>query len=120
MRRLTVLLMAAGLLLLLLAPAASAQDLDCKDFPSQAAAQAALEQDPSDPNGLDADNDGQACESFDYGPAPATPPAPAPSTVQGGQELPFTGPSSRLPAAGAVLLALGVVAVLAFRHRPQH
>ncbi len=36
---------------------------NCKDFVSQADAQAVLRVDPSDPNGLDADNDGIACES---------------------------------------------------------
>jgi hypothetical protein len=41
-------------------------DLDCADFPSQAAAQRELEKDLSDPNNLDADDDGQACEVFDY------------------------------------------------------
>jgi hypothetical protein len=45
---------------------ASAADLDCKDFPSQAAAQADLVAHPSDPNGLDADHDGQACENYVY------------------------------------------------------
>jgi hypothetical protein len=45
-----------------------AQDagLNCADFPSQAAAQREYERDRSDPNNLDADNDGQACEDFDY------------------------------------------------------
>jgi len=115
MRRLTVLLGAAALLLVL-APAAFAADLDCKDFPNQAAAQAALEQDPSDPNNLDADNDGQACESFNYGASGA--PAGGSSEAE---QLPRTGPGSdRLPYAGAVLLVLGVVAVVAFRYRPQH
>src|SRR5215213_10664396 len=42
-------------------------DLNCEDFPSQAAAQREYERDRSDPNNLDADNDGQACEVFDYG-----------------------------------------------------
>src|SRR5215216_3387905 len=42
-------------------------DLNCKDFPSQAAAQREYQRDRSDPNNLDADNDGQACEDFDYG-----------------------------------------------------
>jgi len=42
-------------------------DLNCADFPSQAAAQREYERDRSDPNNLDADNDGQACEDFDYG-----------------------------------------------------
>jgi len=38
-------------------------DLNCSDFPSQAAAQAHLRADPSDPDRLDADHDGIACES---------------------------------------------------------
>ncbi len=37
--------------------------VNCADFATPAAAQAALDADPSDPNGLDADNDGIACES---------------------------------------------------------
>lgn len=41
-------------------------DLDCEDFASQQEAQAAYNQDTSDPNGLDADDDGLACEDFDY------------------------------------------------------
>lgn len=43
------------------------QDRDCADFSSQAEAQDALDDDPSDPERLDADDDGLACESFDYG-----------------------------------------------------
>ena len=39
---------------------------DCADYDSQADAQAALRQDPSDPNVLDEDNDGVACETYDY------------------------------------------------------
>ncbi len=42
-------------------------DLDCADFSSQAEAQREYEKDPqNDPNNLDADDDGQACEDFDY------------------------------------------------------
>jgi hypothetical protein len=41
----------------------ASEDLDCSDRSSQAEAQAVYEQDPSDPNGLDADGDGKACES---------------------------------------------------------
>src|SRR5215217_3555530 len=42
-------------------------ELNCKDFPSQAAAQREYDKHPQDdPNNLDADNDGQACEDFDY------------------------------------------------------
>jgi hypothetical protein len=36
---------------------------NCSDFPSQAAAQAELRRNPSDPSRLDADDDGVACES---------------------------------------------------------
>ena len=38
---------------LLLAPAAYAQEINCDDFPNQAAAQQELREDPSDPEGLD-------------------------------------------------------------------
>jgi excalibur calcium-binding domain-containing protein len=41
-------------------------DLDCRDFSSQAQAQQVLDRDHSDPNRLDADHDGVACESYDY------------------------------------------------------
>jgi len=45
-------------------PASTAgNDKDCADFATQAQAQAVLDADSSDPNGLDADNDGVACES---------------------------------------------------------
>lgn len=36
---------------------------NCVNYPSQAAAQAALRSNPADPNGLDADRDGIACEN---------------------------------------------------------
>jgi len=39
---------------------------DCGDSNSQAEAQAELQRDLSDPSGLDDDNDGQACEDYDY------------------------------------------------------
>jgi hypothetical protein len=44
-------------------------DLDCADFDSQEEAQNELEDDPSDPNNLDEDNDGTACESLSDGSA---------------------------------------------------
>jgi Excalibur calcium-binding domain len=44
----------------------STRDRDCADFDSQAEAQAVLDDDPSDPERLDADDDGIACESFGY------------------------------------------------------
>lgn len=45
------------------ASTAHAKDLNCDDFGSQAAAQANLNNNPGDPNGLDTDGDGVACES---------------------------------------------------------
>ena len=45
---------------------------DCSGYPSQAAAQAALRADPSDPNNLDPDDDGIACEN-NPGPYDRTP-----------------------------------------------
>ena len=39
-------------------------DRDCRDFSSQKEAQAAYDSRPGDPERLDADNDGIACESY--------------------------------------------------------
>jgi endonuclease YncB( thermonuclease family) len=45
-------------------PLTSKRDKDCTDFPTQAAAQHYLDtHGPGDPNGLDSDGDGVACES---------------------------------------------------------
>ncbi len=53
--------------LMLGAPLALAQErLDCEDFISQADAQAELRDNPSDPNNLDDDNNGIACDAFPY------------------------------------------------------
>lgn len=77
------LLVAAGLvfcMVLLSAPPSEAQqDLNCSDFRFQEEAQAELESDPSDPNNLDNDDDGVACETLPRGgggtpnPSPASP-----------------------------------------------
>jgi hypothetical protein len=45
-------------------PSGGGGDLDCSDFATQEEAQRVLEQDPSDPNYLDGDNDGVACEDL--------------------------------------------------------
>ena len=47
-------------------PAAAQEVLDCEDFASQAEAQAAYRADPTDPADNDADEDGLACELFDF------------------------------------------------------
>lgn len=69
MRRLSLVATLSLLAMLVMSPAAFAQseanDLDCADFGSQADAQAELRSNPSDPNGLDGnDDDGIACESL--------------------------------------------------------
>ncbi|WP_236788864.1 calcium-binding protein [Amycolatopsis sp. GM8] len=45
---------------------AATADKDCGDFQYQEDAQAVLDADPSDPNRLDADNDGKACETLPH------------------------------------------------------
>lgn len=54
-------------------------DLDCSDFASQAEAQEALNDDPSDPNRLDADSDGEACETQFQAPTQRSTPTPTPT-----------------------------------------
>ena len=68
MIRITAILGTALLLAFVFGAPAAAQDAaqDCEDFANQAEAQAAYRADPSDPAGNDADNDGVACELFDY------------------------------------------------------
>lgn len=59
------------------APAsASTTDRDCPDFPSQQAAQAVLDADTSDPERLDRDDDGIACETYFGEPEPSSAPSP--------------------------------------------
>ena len=45
----------------------AADDLNCSDFDTQPEAQAHLDADPSDPDGLDRDKDGIACENLPQG-----------------------------------------------------
>ena len=71
-------------------------DLNCDDFDSQADAQAVLDDDAADPNNLDADDDGIACEDFPYGQVMGG---------GGGGELPQTGGPPLLPIAAGILLA---------------
>ena len=70
---------------------------NCSDFATQADAQAVFNQDPSDPSGLDNDNDGIVCESLPSGgskqaaPPPsieekAPPATPQPPAVQSGAD----------------------------------
>lgn len=71
-------------LLTITAPSQAAfKDLNCDDFPNQAAAQANLNNNPSDPNGLDSEGDGKACESLPCPCAGQAPPQPNPVVNQG-------------------------------------
>ena len=109
---------------------------DCSNFPSQAAAQAHLRADPSDPDGLDAHvgpadgndragGDGIACQSrpapFDRRPvfAPGTP-VPHGAASNSGR-LPFTGPHNLVPQAaiGGLFLVAGAVLLWRTRQRPR-
>jgi len=101
-----------------LAGVAAAQDLDCENFQTQADAQAVYNESPSDPNGLDRDKDGKACEALPGGlPGSAEGPSPAPS---GGVETGAGGTAEDSPellvlgVAGSAVLAAGG-AVLARR-----
>lgn len=63
-RALALLLVGLGLSTWVQLPASARVDRDCGDFPSQAAAQNFFNNaGPGDPHGLDADNNGVACES---------------------------------------------------------
>jgi hypothetical protein len=93
-RALTTAAAVAGLALLGPVPFASAQlatplvgDVDCKDFQYQEEAQAVLDATPGDPNHLDDDKDGIACETL--------PPRPKqPGTTTATAEKPATATHS--------------------------
>ena len=60
----------------------AATDRDCPDFASQAEAQAAFDAVPGDPERLDANDNGIACENEDYAAAPANSSAAASDSSQ--------------------------------------
>lgn len=100
-----------GILVLFAGPA-GAFDLDCADFASRAEAQAVYDANPDDPNDLDADDDGEACEDFAYGGGQvATPPAGPVATGDGSTAgsdaglLPFLVGGLGLAAAGSAAFA---------------
>jgi len=103
MRRIAFVMFFSLLVLAFGATAAFAQeDLDCADFATQEEAQAEYDADPSDPHGLDADDDGIACEDL----------------ISGGEEDDVTGDAdddvladtgATLPAATIPTLLSGVV-----------
>jgi hypothetical protein len=72
----------AALLFGATAPALAANTVNCTDFTYQEDAQAVLDRDKSDPNKLDDDNDGKACEALPSrgSSTPTTTPKPTPTT----------------------------------------
>jgi hypothetical protein len=73
-------------------PAAAQTDqYDCSSFGSRDAAQAELERDPSDPNNLDPDGNGRACEGYNYGSTVTNSPLPTSPSQSS------TSPSSSSP-----------------------
>jgi len=122
--------------MLVFAPAAVAQDVDCPEL-SYEEAQAILASDPSDPNRLDADNDGEACEqNASSSPQPAPSPAPQPKEKEKSEsskesytkestaekqeqrkQLPATGGTTLLLPAGALLLGTGLIVSVVLRRR---
>ncbi len=63
MRRALLTATGVGAALLFAAAPVQANGHNCRDYDTQEEAQAAFDADPSDPNGLDRDNDGVACET---------------------------------------------------------
>ena len=103
---------------------AGAADLNCSDFVTQSDAQAVYDATPGDPNGLDADADGVACETLPStdgsaavtedgtafaGQAPATPAggvaAGDGSAAEDGSALPYVLGGLALAGAGGAAVA---------------
>jgi hypothetical protein len=91
-------------------PAVAQEDqYDCASFGSQESAQAELDRDPSDPNNLDPDGNGQACDDYPYGtsgtngasPSSASPsPNPRPPNNLFDSGGPANGPVPLMPDGG--------------------
>src|SRR5918994_6672337 len=79
---------------------AQADQYDCASFGSQQSAQVELDSDPSDPNNLDSDGNGIACDNHPYGGSVAAssvaPSSPSPSSAP-----PSSAPPSRPSGSGA-------------------
>ena len=72
---------------------AQADQYDCSSFGSQQSAQVELDSDPSDPNNLDSDGNGRACDDYPYG---GTSGSVSPSTTAP-SSAPLVDPSASTP-----------------------
>lgn len=109
-RALTTAAAVAGLALLGPVSLASAQlatplagDLNCSDFKYQEEAQAVLDATPGDPNHLDSDHDGIACESLPHRPQQntSTPTSEQPSTTTKTHSVPKTTATTKKSTTGS-------------------
>ena len=112
---------ALAAVVLVTAPAGGqAEAMSCPDFTSQAEAQAFFDADPEDPNGLDADGDGIACEETFGDPAPTTSQATVATTQDiavldaqtpsGGVDTGFGGLAGEDDGAPVVPIVVGIAA----------
>jgi hypothetical protein len=76
--------------------AAQSNQYNCASFGSQQSAQAELERDPSDPNDLDSDGNGRACDDYDYS-ASTTNNTISSTTTQRSPSPSTTSPSTTSP-----------------------
>lgn len=82
---------------------AQSTGIDCEDFFNQSLAQRFLDADPSDPQGLDGDGDGTACEEF-FGTSGSTttePSATVPPSTSTSQSTSATTAATSLPQTGS-------------------
>ena len=78
---------------------AQADQYDCASFGSQESAQVELDSDPSDPNNLDSDGNGIACDDYPYGTSGSVSPSTtAPSSAPVGNPSASAPPSSNASA----------------------
>src|SRR5215212_7121941 len=85
---------------------AQADQYDCASFGSQESAQVQLDSDPSDPNNLDSDGNGIACDIYPYGTSGSAPPdAPSASASPSSNSSP--SPKPKPPQGSRNLFASG-------------
>jgi hypothetical protein len=83
-------------------PALAQEDqYDCASFGSQESAQSELDRDPRDPNNLDPDGDGQACDDYDYGGTSTNSASPSSSASPTNTSSPESPNSSASPSSAS-------------------
>ena len=95
---------------------AQADQYDCASFGSQESAQVELDSDPSDPNNLDSDGNGIACDDYPYGtsgsvaastPAPSSAPPDEPPASASPSSISSASPKPKPPQKDQSLFASG-------------